>query len=351
MLIICPFLVEPSNARPLVGVKIYEYQQDFKPLVSRWKKMGISDAFVSPELARNQAFREAAQAGGIFAWLIFPVFQNPEKLAQTPEFYARTAAGKRAEKEWVQFVCPSRRDYRTERLEGLRSLLKDCQPDGLSLDFIRFFSFWEKVDPGSGPDAGENTCFCEHCLQDFQGAARLRIPLDLRSAEQCADWILTNHRKEWAEWKCRKITSMVAALSREARKNNPEIRLNLHLVPWREQDFQGAWQTVVGQDVRALAPLVDYLSPMCYAQMVRRDAEWIHSVAEDMARRGKKPVLTSIQVKEEYFPGKISASQFGEYLKQALAPPSQGVVFYNWAALEEDPEKQEVVSKVVASIP
>lgn len=350
MLIFNPLWAEPATPHPVIGVKLYEYNQDFKQLVARWKSLGINHAFLSAELAQDKGFREAAKANGIFTWIIFPVFYNPEKLAQAPEFYARTAAGKRAEKEWVQFVCPTRTDYRSERLEFLRNLLRDCQPDGLSIDFIRFFSFWEKIYPDSSPDPRENTCFCEYCLRDFQGWAHLKIPQEQRSVAKVAAWILKNHRKEWGEWKCQKISTMVAAIAGEARKRNPGIRLNIHLVPWREQDFEGAWQTVVGQDVKALAPLVDYLSPMCYAQMVRQEAGWIHSVAMDMARRGNKPILTSIQVKEEYFPGKISASQFRQYLEQALASPSHGVVFYNWAALEEDAEKRDIVKKVVASL-
>ena len=123
---------------PIVGVKIYEYKKDLSLLFSQWKALGINQAYVSTDMARNREFRRLAQANGILTWIILPVFYNPEKLKGDPDFYARTATGGRAEKDWVEFVCPSRADYRAERLEFIRNLLEECQPDGLSID-LRLF--------------------------------------------------------------------------------------------------------------------------------------------------------------------------------------------------------------------
>jgi hypothetical protein len=343
-----PLRSEAARTERIVGVKIYEYKKDFAQLISLWKTLGINHAFVSIDLARNRDFMSRAKANGIITWVILPVFYNPEKLKQDPDLYARTAAGGRAEKDWVQFVCPSRADYRAERLEFIRNLLKECQPDGLSIDFIRFFVFWEKVFPNTQPDPLDNTCFCSHCLQSFQAYAQVNLPKNSGSVRGIADWITKNHLKEWSEWKCQTITSMVASIAQEARKVKPEIRLNVHAVPWREKDFGQAWKTVAGQDVGAIAPLVDYLSPMCYAHMVRQDPAWIHSVVVDIQRRAKAPIIASIQVKESNSNDKISASLFKEYLKNAFEPPSVGVVFWNWEALDQDAEKRGIVQDVAA---
>jgi uncharacterized lipoprotein YddW (UPF0748 family) len=154
--------------------------------------------------------------------------------------------------------------------------------------------------------------------------------------------------KEWSDWKCQTITSMVASIAQKARKVKPEIRLNIHAVPWREKDFGQAWKTVAGQDVAAIAPLVDYLSPMCYAHMVRQDPAWIHSVVGDIQRRAKARILASIQVSESDSKETVSSSLFKEYLKTALEPPSVGVVFWNWEALDQDAEKRRIVQSVAA---
>jgi len=48
---------------------------------------------------------------------------------------------------------------------------------------------------------------------------------------------------------------------------------------------------VAGQDVRALGPLVDYVSPMCYAHMLYREPTWVGRVTRDLSARVSLPVL------------------------------------------------------------
>lgn len=338
-------VAEGGKLDRIVGVKIYDYRKDFGILFSQWKALGINNAFVSVDLARNQEFRRLAKANGILTWIILPVFYNPEKLKQDPDFYAQTAVGEKAVKDWVQFVCPSCTDYRAERLEFIRSLLQECQPDGLSIDFIRFFVYWETIYPGSTPDPLENTCFCAHCLRDFGAFAHVQIPEQFGSVRAKAEWIMQHRIEEWSRWKCQTITSMVASIADAARKVRPGILLNVHAVPWRDNDFDRAWKTVAGQDMAAISPYVDYISPMCYAHMVRQDPSWIHSVALDIQKRSNKPVLVSIQVSDEG-EDRIPAGLFKHYLDQALAPPSAGVVFWNWEMLDQHPEKQQIVKAV-----
>lgn len=328
----------------MVGVKIYDYKGDFSALVSGWKKLGINTAFVSADLAAQREFMTLAKKNGIATFIILPVFQNPEKLAVSPEYHAVTGQGKRAEEDWVKFVCPSRSDYRTERLQYIRHLLQTCQPDGLSIDFIRYFVFWEKVYPGAQPNPLDYACFCSYCLQKFQSDARLTIPQELDTVSQKAEWILKNQKQAWSAWKCQTITSMVRDISGEARNIKPDVLLNVHLVPWRENDFDQGMRSIAGQDVAAIAPLVDYLSPMCYAHMVKQDPSWISSVVRDIARRGGKRIIPSIQVKEAYLKEKLSSEEFARYLKEVRKPPSTGVIFWNWPMLAEDTDKSNLVA-------
>lgn len=332
-----------AGDRFMVGAKIYEYKGDLSSLVAEWKRVGINTAFLSAELAAKPELMTLARKNGIATFIILPVFQNPERLAAHPEERAITGRGKPAEDDWVKFVCPNREAYRTERLEYIRRLIKTCNPDGLSIDFIRYFVFWEKVYPDARPDPLDYACFCPVCLEKFQSDTRLAIPPELDAVAKKAEWILRNHRQAWVSWKCRTITSMVAAIAAEARRAKPGILLNLHLVPWRENDFDGAAQSIAGQDPQALAPLVDYLSPMCYAHMVRQDASWISSVVRDIGRRVDKPVIPSVQVKEAYIPEKLDPQEFGRYLEEVRKPPSAGVIFWNWPMLARDSQKAALV--------
>lgn len=351
----CLCLPLAATARPqaavkelLIGAKIYEYKQDFADLFAAWQSLGINTAFVSVEIANNRSFMELARKRKMAVFIILPVFYNPEALAKDPGLFAVTGHGRPAKDDWVEFVCPRRPEYRRQRLEYIRRLIRSCQPDGISIDFIRYFAFWEMVYPDMRLDPLQNTCFCPYCLQAFQRECKLNIPARLSDIPAKAEWILKNHLPAWSRWKQAAITSMVADIAAAARQEKPGIKLNVHLVPWRKGDFGGALDSVVSQDIAAIGPLVDCLSPMCYAHMLKQTPAWIHSVVRDVQSRAANPVIPSIQVKEDYIKEALTPGQFSDYLKAALEPPSQGVVFWSWEMLAADEAKMKIAHSLLA---
>jgi hypothetical protein len=332
---------------PIIGVKIYEHPGPFGPLIREWRDLGINTAFVSEGLAANKDFRALARANAIALFIIYPVFQNPEALKERPGLAAVTAEGKTARDDWVEFVCPSRDDYLSERAEHLRSLVAECDPEAVSLDFIRYFVFWEKVYPERSPDSLPQTCFCPVCLDRFSREMGVRVPAGLETTPEVARWILDVHPAEWAEWKCRVIARAVDRLAKSARRAKPGVFVNIHIVPWRKDDFSGAAKAVAGQDAARLASLSDFLSPMAYHHMVLRTPTWVHEVTADLFAQTGKPVLPSIQVSEAYIEKPLPAAEFRAALEEALRPPSRGVVLWSWDALDKAPEKKAVFKSVV----
>lgn len=335
--------VAAVEATRLIGIKIYDHTGDFRPLFEEWRAIGINTAFVSPALASKPEFRKLARESGTAVFLILPIFFNAEELERRPGLAAITKDGKVASDDWVKFVCPSREDYRRERVEWVKKLVKDLDPDGVSLDFIRHFVFWEKVYPDRTLDSLTNSCFDESCLTKFQKETKIMLPADLKEVADKAKWILKNHLQVWTDWKCALITSMVKALADGARAVKPTVKVNIHSVPWRADDFGGAIRIVAGQDLAAMTAFSDYVSPMCYHHMVKQTPAWVHSVVEDVAARVRVPVLPSIQVKEAYIPDKLTVAEFKEALVDALKAPSRGVVFWSWDSLGRDPERKAVV--------
>ena len=331
----------------IIGVKIYEYQGNLPVLFEEWRRMGINTVFVSEILASRDEFRSLAKAMNIAVFVIFPVFYDPESLEKDPDLYAVTDQGERAKEEWVTFVCPSRSDYRRQKIELAKHWVKRLDPDGLSIDFIRHFVFWEKVYPDQTLESLVNTCFDEHCMRKFQQDTEIVIPDSMDTVPKIAHWIRKNCLLEWTQWKCGLITSMVEEIAGEVRKIKPRILINVHAVPWRQKDFSGAVKIVAGQDFAKIAPVVDFLSPMTYAHMVKREPPWIHSVVKDISHQADCRILPSIQVREAYLKDRLTVEEFRASLTEALKPPSQGVVFWSWEALSSEPEKKDVIAELI----
>jgi len=339
-----------ADSGKIIGIKIYDYSGDFNLLAGKWSEMGINTAFVSRQLAADTAFRQALKQRNIPVFVIFPVFQDPDLLDKDSTLYAITGKGLKAKDEWVEFVCPSREAVRKLKLAQLDTIIRELKPDGISIDFIRQFVYWEKIYPGTDPTSIDRACYCDSCLARFAAADKISIPSWLRNSVEKAKWIEKNHARSWAEFRCDQITEIAERLSVEARKIRPGILISLHVVPWREQDFNNAGKRIAGQDLRKLSRLADFISPMCYSQMVMRDEMWIHNIVREMNGKANDKVLPSIQVYPYYNSKSYSREDFMSCLSKALEHPSRGVVFFSWPLFVRDSSRMDSVRSVLGRI-
>lgn len=331
----------------MIGVKVYNIDRELRPLFKEWRDMGINTVFASPSVVTDQ-FRSLAKSYGIKTFLILPVFYDPAALKEDPDIYAITDQGEKAVDSWVEFVCPSREEFRKTKIEEIIRLVNDLNPDGISLDFIRYFCFWEKVHPDRDPDSISNTCYCPVCLKKFQADMNIFIPASLENVTEIAGWITENHQVQWTAWKCSLITGMVSEIVSEVKKADPGIMVNLHVVPWRYDDFNNAIRRIVGQDLSALEEFTDIISPMTYSHMLKREPGWINSVLNDITDQVDCKVIPSIQVNEAYLTNSLTDEEFEQILTEALKPPSSGVFFWSWEQLEARPAKKEIVKQVLS---
>jgi hypothetical protein len=329
----------------IIGVKIYDHQGDFQELFDTWKEVGINTVFASTTLLSNEEFRSLSTTYGIKTFAILPIFYAPEDLDKDSSLYSITNEGLFAEAEWVKFACPSNKVFRRKKIDFITDFVDQSHPDVISLDFIRHFTYWEKVYPEMPSDALPNTCFDSRCLHAFQEETGFTIPSNLKNTPEIFSWITRNHFEDWVRWKSNLITTMVEEIVTEVKKVDKDVQVNIHAVPWRQSDYDGAILSVVGQDFSALSAYTDYLSPMTYSHMVKRKPEWIHSVVKDIAGESSSKILPSIQVEIAYLTDTFSTDEFKKCIDASLKTPSVGVVFWNWDALFDNKEKLEIVKK------
>jgi uncharacterized lipoprotein YddW (UPF0748 family) len=225
-------------------------------------------------------------------------------------------------------------------------IVHTLDPDGVSIDFIRQFVFWEMIYPGRDPSTLDRACYCDSCLARFSAEKGIKMPDTCNTTEQKAAWIEASCSEPWNDFRCGLITSMVSELAARARQLKPGIKINFHAVPWREDDFGNACIKVAAQNLKEISPFVDYISPMCYSQMLKRDAAWISDVVADMNNRAPGKILSSIQVYPEYIDSAFSADDFRQCLTEALKKPSCGVVFFSWPLFEKDSARMSVVTHI-----
>ena len=334
----------------IIGIKIYDYSGDYSALASKWEAMGINTAFISEKLAADKNFRKELAERKIKVFVIFPVFNNDELLESDSTLFAVTNTGQKAKQEWLRFVCPSRSSYRKYINEKMAEMVGKLNPDGVSIDFIRQFVYWEKIYPDQDPSTIERACYCDSCIGKFEASYGKSIPSDLTSKGDKASWIEKNCQSEWDEFRCNLITSMVADLTETAHQLNEKIIVNLHIVPWRSSDFGNAIIRVASQNVVKMKEYADFISPMCYSQMVDRDAGWISDVVRDMDVKAKNMVVPSIQVYPYYIERKMDTDEFRKCLEEALKTPSKGVIFFSWPLFEKDSSRMDVVQQVIEQL-
>ena len=302
------------------GVKLYDRRFCNAADLDLMEECGLNTVFLGRGALDVSFSRELTRRG--FFWnIVEPVFLlEPDD----PRALATLKDGKPAESDWVRFACPTDSD----RIEAVRARIaediRSYDPPGVSLDFIRFFQYWETTDPRTPAHRLPQSCFCPRCME-MQKAFR-SLP----------------------EWRRHVISSTAKYLCESAGSLKPSLRIGIHCVPWTQDMFGGAVCDVVGQDFHELSEIGDYLTPMIYHHMMRLSPDYVQLFMKDMESQGCSCILPSVQVKEAYREDKMGPQEFGRALELALQGNSDGVVLYKWEDLAADSVKLGILRSTLS---
>ena len=340
-----------SQAGPILGAKVYRPVRASGKLVQFAKSLGVNTLFVGDELAHSQPFREACRRAGLKYFLIIRTFNDPEAAQQDPTLVSIDREGRPARRGDDVMICPSRADFRRQKMQRIRAAIERLQPDGVTLDYFRYFIYWEAVDPLKGPGDFPAFCFDGRCVRDFLNATNVRLrtglPYDPTAVpRELIEDIWREHRQAWYAWRVKRIADNAAEFTGFIRKQFPGLPIVLHAVPWTRDEFDGARQKIVGQDFRLLVPYFDYISPMAYSALTHRGPGWVEDL--DRSLLGEVPaskLLPSIEVGPDgpEFPP-MPTAHYESDLNAALASKT-GVVLYHLELLLNDSEKQAITRR------
>ena len=346
-----------GQSPPILGAKVYRAVREPKQLVEFAKSLGLNTLFVGDELAASLPFREQCRAAGLKCFVIIRTFNDPEAAKADPTLVSIDREGRPARRNGDAMICPSRQDFRHAKLEQIRAAIKRLKPDGITLDYFRFFIYWEGVDPRTGPVDFPAFCFDRSCLRDFLTSTGLKVRHpsvgdSLDANRELIDEIWGEHREAWYKWRVKRVAENARELTGSIRQEFPGLPIVLHAVPWTRSEFGGAREKIVGQDFRLLAPFFDYVSPMAYSALTRRGLGWVGKLDRELLTEvPAAKLLPSIEVGPDgpEFPPMSSQHYEGD-LKDVLNQPA-GVVLYHLELLLEDAEKQAITKRLLAPRP
>jgi hypothetical protein len=313
-----------TNHGKIKGIYLFNSGVDVDRFFNYCEDAGINFIFTVAYFYGNAVFLKIAKDKGIEVCLNFPVYFDKDYLERNPEYYSIDSRGNKAINDWLHFACPSQPQFLEYQKERLRKLVEYNHPAVICFDFIRFYVFWEKIYPETKTNEITDGCYCEKCKHNFQ------ICSGILAMDKTPQWIKENALKEWADWKCNIITKTVMDLANIVKQNGKDIAIALNIVPWRENDFNGAIRSVAGQDIQQLKKHVDIFIPMTYSHMLKNKPNWIHDVVSDIHVKTGKQVIACIEIEKTHIDKEISGDEFMDMLQFGNLKPSNGIILFHY---------------------
>jgi hypothetical protein len=294
-----------------------------------------------PSVATDRAWSDALRGEGLRVYQTTALFFDPALMATFPDARPVDANGNaHSGFDWYLGVCPTHEGYLAAKIDRLRRVATELNPDGLFLSFTRYPGFWENWVPGYVFTDADRYCFCPRCRARFAADLNIEIP-DGDVATQ-AKFILGQLGPAWTAWRCRQIVAAIERIAGLVREGNPDLPIMLNTLAFPAADFDG-WNVrreIAAQDLASLAAVVDRFELMTYLQILKRPDAWLAPVVADACRLAPdRPLLCTLQVAPLYAEGvhagrgrvdAITASDLDHSARAALAAGADGLVFYHW---------------------
>ena len=243
--------------------------------------------------------------------------------------------GKRQQMEWYIGISPTDRGRQEDVLAEIARIAQTYSIDGLFLDFVRWPLHWE-IELRPGRPRPLDSSFDAGTLMKFEEATG-SLPDSLDTVSARARWIRENRFRAWVDFKCKVITDFVR-MAREALKDaRSDAELGIYVAP----DVDGLAEPLTGQRVRDLAPLVDWLAPMLYHNILLQPPSWIGTALDEVIQTAGAKTLPVVQadsnrdpvVAADWGPSMSDADWIATLSEVARRPDVAGLIVFPGTAL------------------
>ena len=177
----------------------------------------------------------------------------------------------------IDWLCPSNPENQRLERESMLEVARKYPIAGLHFDYIRY------------PD--RNSCFCDGCRRRFEADSG-------RSVQNWpADCFHGPRQEEYNDWRCRQITTLVAAVHRDMKKIRPEAKLSAAVFgdyPECRREVAQDWPLWIRQGY------LDFVCPMDYTKDDEQFTRLVRKQVKLVA--GRVPIYAGIGIAGDYLP-------------------------------------------------
>ncbi len=167
-------------------------------------------------------------------------------------------------------------------------------------------------------------CYCDNCLEEFQTRYSVAIPYQLRNTYERAQWIASNAKAKWNEWRASNVTSLVAGIRKILSETSPPIKLSAATF-W---NYTSARELVAQDWISWIAKgLLDFVNPMTYWIDPEKVGEALRAYRK-LLKDDKFPIYPGLLTSSEY---RITKENLPAYFEAIKAGRGSGVTLFAYS--------------------
>jgi len=225
------------------------------------------------------------------------------------------------------YIDPGNPEARRYETSLVAEMIRECDPDGLSLDYLRCPNRVGYTDSGRAEFLAKRNVDLAKLVEiapeqlDTEGGAKAASAV-AASARKSPVW------PEWKQWRADKVNALMREIAEAARKAKPGLPVSSYV--WGARTYVGNYETCQDWKTWINQGWIDWINPSGYRYT--EESFW------DTARENRAAIPTgfpyyiTIGVKTSH--GELkSADEIKRQIRMSREAGADGIIFFTWESL------------------